>query len=158
MSELNRRDVIRAVAAGTAVAGTAMAATSGRPAAVVPTAAELRRAHRLAATRVALQRAVPGETCGLSPVQSSIVAGCRSFDGQVLLELDDGRTGLVALDPRGFAVAAAAQAAGRPLCVRTWGHEPEAEAGIGRFAGALLAFAAEDLGAGAQFAGGEVRS
>lgn len=155
MSELNRRDMIRAVAAGTAVAGTAMA-TSGRPGAAAPTPAEVRRAHRLATTRAALQRALPGETCGLSPVQSATVAGCRSFDGQVLLELEDGRSGLVALDLRGFAIAAAAQAAGRPLCVRTWGHEPEAEAGIGRFAGALLALAAEDLGA--LSAGVEVRS
>lgn len=157
MTELNRRDVIRAVAAGTAVAGTAMAAHGGRPAVAAPTAAELRRAHRLATTRVALQRAVPGESCGLSPVQSATIAGCRSFDGQVLLELADGRTGLVALDLRGFAVAVAAQAAGRAVCVRTWGHEPEAEAGIGRFAGALLAFAAEDLGAG-PLAAAEVKS
>lgn len=158
MTELNRRDVIRAVAAGSAVAGTAMVASSRRPATATPTAAEVRRAHRLATTRAALQRAMPGETCGLSPVQSATIAGCRSLDTQVLLELADGRTGLVALDPRGFAVAAAAQAAARPVCVRTWGHEPDAEAGIGRFAGALLAFAPEDLGSGGALDSAEVRS
>lgn len=145
MSELNRRDVIRAVAAGTAVAGTAMAATGARPGVPGPSAADLRRTHQLALTRAALQRSVPGETCGLSAVQRATVLGCRSFDGQVLLEVADGARGLVGLELRGFAVAAAAQAAGRPLHVRYWGHEPQAEAGLGRFAGALLAFEADDL-------------
>lgn len=142
MSELNRRDVIRVAAVGAALAGTAAAASPGR---AMP---EARQARRTRLLRTALQRALPAEGCGLSPVQTATVAMCRSFDGQILLELADGRSGLVALDARGFTVAAAAQAAGRPLVVRWWGHDAEAELGLGRFAGALLAFDASDLAGG----------
>ncbi|MBL8752717.1 MAG: hypothetical protein JNK15_05400 [Planctomycetes bacterium] len=142
MSELNRRDIIRAAAAGAALAGGAAATTAGR------SPAELRRERRAAAVRATVRRALPGEGLGLSPVEPATVAMCRSFDGQVLLEFTDGRCGLVALDARGFTVAAAAQAAGRTVQVRWWGHEPAAEGGLGRFAGALLALDADDLADG----------
>ncbi len=141
MNNLNRRDMIRAAAAGAALAGGAVAASGLAP-------AEVQRARRVAAVRGAVRRALPVEGLGLSSVLAAQVAMCRSFDGRVLLELADGRSGLVVLDARGFTVATAAQAAGRPVQVRVWGHEGLAEGGLGRFAGALLALDAEDLDAG----------
>lgn len=137
MSELNRRDVMRVVAAGTALAGAA-AAGGG-------TTSVVRSQRRAELVRGAVRRALPAANCGLSAVSPATVAMCRSFDGQVLLEVADGSCGLVALEPRGFTVAAAAQAAGRPVMVRYWGHDAAAAGGLGRFAGVLLAFAAEDL-------------
>jgi hypothetical protein len=145
MDALNRRDVIRAAAAGAALVGGAAAATGvGRK------PAELRRERLGQVARASLRRALPAEGMGLSPVTTATVAACRSFDGRVLLDLACGRSGLVALDARGFTVAAAAQAAARPVQVRFWGHEPDAEAGLGRFDGVLLAFDAADLDDGAE--------
>ncbi len=138
MNNLNRRDMIRAAAAGAALAGGTVAATGRSP-------AELQRSRRAATLRGALRRALPAEGHGLSPVLAAQVAMCRSFDGRVLLELADGRSGLVVLEARGFTVAAAAQAGGRPVQVRVWGYDADGEGGLGRFAGALLALEAEDL-------------
>ncbi len=132
MSELNRRDMMRVAAVGAAGIGGATAAGSGAVAA--------RRSHP-AALRAALQRAgCPAGGDGLGPVCQAVVRGARSWDSQVHLELADGRSGLWAPDARGYALAAAAQAAGRTVFVRCWGHEPRAEHGVGRFAGVLLAF------------------
>jgi hypothetical protein len=102
----------------------------------------------VAAVQVALQRlGLPGAACGLSPITAATVACCRSWDRQVHLTLADGGSGLCTPDAHGFAVAAAAQAAGRSLVVRYWGHDAAAELGVGRFAGVLLAFEAADLAA-----------
>lgn len=143
MTELNRRDVIRGVVVGAAVAGGATAATPAR----VPSRRELLQQRREAEARGVVQRqALPGAACGLSSVVAATVSMCRSWDGQVYVVAADGAAGFCALDARGFTVASAAQAAGRSLFVRHWGHDELAEGGLGRFAGVLLAFDAEDLG------------
>lgn len=139
MNELNRRDVIRGVAAGGLLAGGA--------AVRLPDRSERLQQWRREGARRAVAVVLPGGGNGLSPVIEARVAMCRSWDGQVHLELADGRCGFVALEPRGFMLAAAAQAAGRAVAVRCWGHEAAAEGGLGRFAGALLAIDASDLGA-----------
>jgi hypothetical protein len=137
VSELNRRDMMRVAAAGAAGLGGAAAAGN------LPVAA--RRSHPVA-LRAALQRAgCPAGGDGLGPVCQAVVRGGRSWDSQVHLELADGRCGLWAPDARGYALAAAAQAAGRPVFVRCWGHEPHAEHGVGRFAGVVLALDACEL-------------
>ncbi|MBL8739382.1 MAG: hypothetical protein JNL12_23345 [Planctomycetes bacterium] len=140
MTQLNRRDVFRVAAAGAATAGAVRAATAGNSPSV-PSNRSLRRDLAAAALRGGL----PGSLLGLSPVLSVAVQGCRSWSRDVLLTLPDGRTGLVALDATGLALAAAAQLAKQPLFARLWGHEVAAEQGLGRFAGALLAVDPTDL-------------
>src|SRR6185295_4699294 len=63
---------------------------------------------------------------------------CRSWDSSVYLWVNEQVKGFVVLSPEGYTIAAACQAAGRPLAVRFWGHEPEF-AGAGRFEGAIVA-------------------
>ncbi|MBX3464878.1 MAG: hypothetical protein KF830_17050 [Planctomycetes bacterium] len=82
---------------------------------------------------------------GAGAPELATVTACRSWDGRVHLQLADGRSGLCVPEPRGFALAAAAQAAGRPVHVRCWGHDAAAEGGVGCFAGALLALDPADL-------------
>lgn len=141
MPELNRRDMLRGVAAGTALVGGLSAAADE------PKWTERLQAHRAAAWReVPVPAHLPGHLCGLSPVRRAAVAMVRSWQMRVLLQVEDGAVGLCAVDDRTLAIAAAAQAAGRPVFVRYFGHEPDGAAGVGSFAGVLLAFDAQDLG------------
>ncbi len=140
MTQLNRRDVFRVAAAGAATAGVVRAATA-ETALSVPSSRSLRRELAVAALRGGL----PGSLQGLSQALPVAVQGCRSWSRDVLLTLPDGQTGLVALDATGLALAAAAQLTRQPLYARVWGHEADAEQGLGRFAGALLAADAIDL-------------
>lgn len=93
----------------------------------------------------ALRSGLPGSLQGLSPVLPVAVQGCRSWSRDVLLTLPDGQTGFVALEATGLALAAAAQLGKELLFARVWGHEADAEQGLGRFAGALLAADPIDL-------------
>ncbi len=141
MTQLNRRDVIRVAAASAAVAGGVRATTADRSApGVAP--ANLKRHAAVANLRGC---GLPASLQGLSPLVAAEVGMCRSWSRDVLLMLRNGCTGLVALDAQGLALAAAAAAAKAPLYVRVWGHDPAAELGLGRFAGALLALDAVDL-------------
>jgi hypothetical protein len=135
--------MMRAAAGGAAVIGGGAVLGSGGERSLPP----LVQARQVA-VRAALQRAgLPTDGDGLPPVVAAVVSAGRSWDSQVHLALADGRSGLCAPDARGFALAVAAQAVGRPVQVRCWGHQPEAEGGVGRFAGVLFALDAIDLGA-----------
>lgn len=140
MTQLNRRDVFRVAAAGAATAATVRAATSGSPSS--PASARSLRREFAAAT---LRGGLPGSLQGLSPVHPVTVQGCRSWSRDVLLTLPGGACGLVALDATGLALAASAQLGTAPLFARVWGHDAEAEQGLGRFAGVLLAVDPADL-------------
>jgi hypothetical protein len=137
MQAWNRRDVIRAATAGAALVGGAAAA--GEREGCVP------RPRRAKKQQPAATLPLAGEALGLSPVLSATVAMCRSFAAEVWLEVADGCAGFVTLEPRGFVLAAAAQASGRPLWIRYWGYNPEGAGGRGQFAGAWLALDASDL-------------
>ncbi len=150
MTGLNRRDVIRVAAAGAALAGGAVASSRDGG----PPPSPLQQVRR----RSLPQTSLPFDHCGLrqglSPVVAATVAMCRSWSREVLLQTADGRSGLLGVDAFAYALACAAQAAGRPLHVRHWGHDAAAELGLGRFAGALLALDPLDL-AEADAAAGE---
>lgn len=150
MTNLSRRDAVKALAAGAAVtaAGSASALTP-------PTRSQAQSrsdsasSHRLTDATHAAARAVrraSAPACGPGAISTwAAVGSCVSWDDRVLLTLADGRTGLVALSASGRALAAAAQAAGTRLAVRIWGYEPHAHEGVGGFAGALVALDLADL-------------
>lgn len=142
MTGLNRRDVIRVAAAGAALAGGAVA--SSRAGAAPPT--PLQRARHSSLQQAVLRFDHAGLRRGLSPVVAATVALCRSWSREVLLQTADGCSGLLSVDAFAYALACAAQAAGRPLHVRHWGHDAAAELGLGRFDGALMALDPLDLG------------
>lgn len=73
------------------------------------------------------------------------VSRVRSWDASVYLAVTDGTRGFVALSPAAFAIAAACHAAGRPMAVRTWGHDAAWGDGAGRFDGAACAVDLADL-------------
>jgi len=142
MNEWNRRDMIRAVTAGAAAVGVA-------PAGVAEGArAQRLRQRQVRVLRRAREHVLPAAALGLSSAQRATVAMCQSFDAEVWLEIVDGPAGFVALEPRGFMLAAAAQAAGRSLWVRYFGHDPDGAGGLGQFAGALVALDPSDLSDG----------
>ena len=141
VNELNRRDVMRAVATGAALAGGATVAQTPAVLRQRPTPRQSRRSPK--------PRALPGAENGLSITATAHVAMCRSWVHQVYLTIEDGPCGFVTLDVHGFTLAAAAQAARVPVFVRHWGHDAAAELGLGSFAGALLAFDGSDLGGSA---------
>ncbi len=133
MSEFSRRHAFKAMAVGAvAVAGSIEAraedSTSSLDAAVAAARAVARRGDRIGAHTVAAVR----------------VFLCRSWDRQVYFHVDDLCKGFAALDEAGFAIAAACQAAGRPVALQYLDHQP-AWNGVGRFEGVLLAMDVRDL-------------
>jgi hypothetical protein len=143
MSSLDRRDLMRFVAGGAAVTAAAPALASARDgSAAAPLAADLGSERARAAELLPLGTSA-------APIQGEATVGlCRSFDAQIYLQLGKRVRGFVAVDARGFAIAAACQAAGRKVAVQAWGHDPEANGGLGRFDGAMLAIDARDLPGG----------
>ena len=132
MNDLSRRNaLLAAAAAAVAAGGTARAST---PAA---DATPDLRAAREAAARFAVDRLA-------SPVLRAQVFLCRSWDRQAFFYVDDRTRGFAALSPEAFAVAAAAQAAERPVAFQYQGYAPE-WAGAGRFENVLLALDPRDL-------------
>lgn len=141
MSSLDRRDLMRFVAGGAAVTAVAPALASARE---VSTAAPLSSAD-LDAERTRTAEILPIGTAS-APIQGEATVGlCRSFDAQIYLQLGKRVRGFVAVDARGFAIAAACQAAGRKVAVQAWGYDADANGGLGRFDGAVLAIDARDL-------------
>ena len=149
MSKLTRRQAFGTMALGaTALTGaavaSAIASTGGAFTDVVPipsgsrslrsgSAGAVRRAARHVEDRPSL------------PDMMASVAHCRSWDSSVLIQLQDGRQGLVQLNAQAFAIASAAQASGRSIAIRVWGHNDQLHEGVGRFEGALVAFDLDDL-------------
>lgn len=140
MRPFDRRDLMRFVAGGAAATAVASQRTTASHHAPAPAqggaAAPARGFASGNVPPVGIANALHGE---------ATVMLCRSFDTQVYLHFDAQRRGFVALDARGFAVAAACQAAGRKVAMLAWGHDPDACDGLGRFDGALLAVDALDL-------------
>ena len=123
MSTIDRRGVLRVFAAGSACAAGGPLAAQSAP----------------APTSVVLDPTAP-LLLGWADVEH-----CRSSSTEIYLRFDDTHRGFLAVDARGFAIAAACQAAGRPLAAQVWGHEAAAALGAGRFAGGVLAMQIHDL-------------
>ena len=140
MSGVTRRDAFMAMAAGAAAATGAIAV---RPAAAEAVVSPLEQALR-AAREAALKLATPVIRRDASPACEARVLLCRSWDRSVYLYVDPDVKGFASLDEAGFALAAACQAAGRPVAIRYWGHSP-AWGAVGRFDGVLLAVDPLDL-------------
>lgn len=135
MSDMTRRGAFAGFAgvATATLTGTALASTTaGKSGVGVP-------AEILAAVRSRTPLAQPGARTARAEV-----ALCRSWDRQIYLYISDEIRGFVQVDEHAFAIAAAAQAAKRPVAAQYWGHEPE-WASVGHFAGVLLAFDEHDL-------------
>lgn len=80
-----------------------------------------------------------------NPACLAMVSHCRSWSREVYLQVSEQVRGFVTLTAEGFALAAACQAAGRPVAMRYWGHEPRFHDGAGRFDGAVVAVDLRDL-------------
>ena len=143
MTQVTRREAVRELAAGAAVAGAgglaapAAGATSAAGAGDFDVATE--------ATFAAARRSGAAGEPRTWRTAAARVAHCRSWDSSVYLHVDPSTRGFVRLSPQGFAIAAAAQAAGRAVAVRCWGHDALADDGVGRFEGAQVAFDPRDL-------------
>jgi hypothetical protein len=148
MSEVSRREAFLGLAAGAAgasvVAGLAGSTAHGAVMAVrsgaIPSAAALEDAA------LAVRRLANGveRRAGMKSGEA-LVLHCRSWDGHVYLYLSERVRGFAPVNGAGFAIAAACQAAGRPVAVRHWGHDAAWGGGVGLFEGALLAIEAADL-------------
>ncbi|MBK9386308.1 MAG: hypothetical protein IPN34_15965 [Planctomycetes bacterium] len=140
MSSLDRRDLMRFVAGGAAVTAAVPAlATASEVSAAAPLAPDLASERTRTAERLPIGAAA-------APIRGEATVGlCRSFDAQIYLQLGKRVRGFVAVEARGFAIAAACQAAGRKVAVQAWGHDPDANGGLGHFDGAVLAIDACDL-------------
>ena len=132
MNDFSRRNALLAAAAAAVTAGTTAPAAS----AAASDAPDL-RAAREAALRFAGERLD-------SPVFRARVFLCRSWDRQAFFFVDEKTRGFAALTPEAFALAAAAQAADRPVAFQYRGYAPE-HAGAGRFEAVLLALDPRDL-------------
>jgi hypothetical protein len=132
VDQVTRRDAVKALAAGAAVAVGAGAA----------------KARDGAAPRV--RGSAPAGTGEVErhtqdAPRLARVERCRSWERRVYLTIEDGRRGWTPISASGLAIAAACQAADRPVAVLVWGHEAEWSGGEGRFEGALLAIERSDL-------------
>ena len=137
MSDVTRRDAFKVLATGAALAtgASAMAAESE----AASTARTLALARQLAAAVDApLPPGVPSHTA------LATVHLCRSWDQRVYLCIDERVHGFATVDAGGLALAAACQAARRPVAVRYWGHDPAWQQ-VGRFDGVLLAVDLSEL-------------
>ncbi|HEX7901678.1 MAG TPA: hypothetical protein VF950_28220 [Planctomycetota bacterium] len=130
MNDLSRRHALLAAAAAAVTTG------ASTPAQAASDAPDL-RAAREAALRFAVDRLD-------SPVLRARVFLCRSWDRQAFFYVDERTRGFAALSPEAFALAAAAQAADRPLAFQYRGYAPE-HAGAGRFDEVRLALDPRDL-------------
>lgn len=76
----------------------------------------------------------------LVPVYKATFWGCRSWGSSVLVVIDQNLRGWTLLDDRSFALAAAAEAAGREVLLSFSGFDPTANNGEGYFASVWFAF------------------
>lgn len=141
MTQVTRRDAVRAIAAGVAIAG---AGGLADPPAAGAASADGPAACTDATFAVARRSGAFGEPRSYTTARAA-VAHCRSWDSSVYVHIDSSTHGFVRLSPQGFAIAAAAQAAGTPVVVRCWGHDPVANGGVGQFEGAHVALDERDF-------------
>lgn len=145
MTQITRRQAVRAFAAGaTAIGAGALAAPAATNAAVSDGLAPEFASESDAAFAIARRLGAFGEPRAAIAALAR-VGHCRSWDSSVYLHIDSSTHGFVRLSPQGFAIAAAAQVAGRPVVARCWGHDPIAHAGVGQFEGAHLALDEPDF-------------
>jgi hypothetical protein len=139
MKPLTRRGMFTAFAgagAAFAVPGAVLASTSAAPKATsVDTIVERARAAASASAPLPRPDAITAR---------ARVALCRAWDHQVYLIVDDRVHGFVAVDPRTFALAVAAQLVNQPLAIQYWGHRDSGN-GTGAFEGVLVAADPRDL-------------
>lgn len=148
MSELSRRQAFQILASGAALAGGAAAASSASASPSAGTAAAPPRPSEQvleAVLRACRQGAAAVQREEPNPIRAGRVLACRSWDRQVYLYLDEATRGFVPVSEHGYAIASSCQAADRPVWVQYWGHEALAGGGVGAFAGAHLAFEADEL-------------
>lgn len=150
MQSLSRRQAFGVISAGAALAavpGRAMASVSAVPTPgplpqVGPILDPTTRERADAVARAAAEAlALPA----MSPPRWARVSRVRSWDASVYVILDEQTRGFVALSPAAMAIAAACQAAGRTVAIRTWGYDPDGNGGAGRFEGAICAVDLADL-------------
>ena len=146
MNELTRRHAVKALAAGAvfAAGATLAEARNSLRAQTDPATGPIDSALP-ASFRAAQLTACPVEPRESNPIRDAYVLHCRSWDSSIYLYVDEQLKGFVPVTAQGFSLAAAAQAADRPLAVRYWGHNPRWCDGAGKFDGALLAFDRRDL-------------
>ncbi len=148
-NDLSRRDAFKFLAGS--AAGVAAGAALSSPAsanATVNAASNTSAASNAALAcevRAAAARLTPSPTPGPDARTTwAHVLSIRSWSKEVYLVLDDGTKGLATTSDAGLAILSACHAADKPVAVCVWGHEPNF-AGIGRFAGALVAMDLADL-------------
>lgn len=144
MTELTRRNAVGLLAGGSVLGSGTLLRGSDAPDAA---SAVSRPAY---AALPAAARAASTAPTPLLPSRTLVarVARCRSWDASVYLVTEAG-SGFAALTPAGFAIAAACQAAGRPVAMQFTEHEPLWQDGAGRFHGVALAIDPQDLDGGA---------
>jgi hypothetical protein len=133
MGEWTRREALLGLLGGAAAAG-----ALGLP--EVTAAEEVDPAARDLARRLGAGH----ERRGDSVACRARVLHCRSWDRHVYLYVNDRVRGFVPATAEGFAIAAACQAAAKPVAAEVWGFEPD-WGGVGRFEGAYLAVDAADI-------------
>lgn len=138
MNDLTRRNAVKLLAGSSVLAGGSVL-SAAKPAdcqaeAVAPP--EIPPEARLAETSPVLPT--------LSPTMLARVLRCRSWDSCVYLAAK-GTAGYAQLTPAAFAIAAACQAAGRPVAMRHGGHEANWGNGAGMFRGVVLAVEPADF-------------
>lgn len=141
MGEISRRDAVRVLVAGGAVGGLASVAVAG-----ASTQSSIGKSVE-SVGGAGLPRVSIGDVPQGGPDARTAwarVSRCVSWDRRVMFTLDDGSAGVVELDPQARMLAAACQAAGRPLAVRVWGHDPS-WGGVGKFESAIVAIDLADL-------------
>ncbi len=139
MNDLTRRNAVKLLAGGSVLASSPMLG------AAPPAIGALAAATTPPAIPDAAWEATTGTTpAATSPVLLARVARCRSWDTSVYL-VAPGLRGYAQLTPQAFALAAACQAAGRPVAMRHGGHDPRWAQDSGLFRGVVLAIDAKDL-------------
>ena len=147
MRDVSRRDAFKTLAAGAAVTAPVIALGTNRASAAAMTgSANAIPAHVAELIRQAAQKiATKVERRPQAIMAMARVMQCRSWEGRIYLYVDSSTMGFVNVNERALAIAAAAQAADRPVAVKVWGHDPGWASGAGRFDGALVALELEDL-------------
>lgn len=143
MTDLTRRNAVRLLAGGSVLASSTILGGGAFAASPEPSAsARSGDAPQLPDAARSAQSAPPPAVPG-SLLQAH-VGRCRSWDSSVYLSAGRAR-GFAQLSPAAFAIAAACQAARRPVAMKFTEYEPDWNGGAGRFHGVALAIDPQDL-------------
>ncbi|MBL8696296.1 MAG: hypothetical protein JNJ88_19525 [Planctomycetes bacterium] len=143
MTDLTRRNAVRLLAGGSVLASGTLLGGGAFAAPPVPgSSASSGNAPDLPATARTAKTTPPPAVPGT--LLQAHVGRCRSWDSSVYLSAGRAR-GFAQLSPAAFAIAAACQAAGRPVAMKFTEYEPDWNGGAGRFHGVVLAIDPQDL-------------